>query len=132
MMSNTSQYSNPDANLSRQIASEYASLEAPTMQPVAEHIRISKKHYEIAKSTSMQQSHYDANQGVTLSKPLQANVLPPTDSDRQVIAASSSITSPMHLTEQRNLNAPLGNGPSLFLPPDEPAGRVLVNFVYSE
>lgn len=124
-----SRVSNPDANLSRQIASEYASLEAPTMQPVAEHIRISKKHYEIAKSTNMPQSHRNANQQVVLEKPLQGNVMSQSELGNQTIAAMSSISSPMDLNVQRNLNAPLANATSFFLPPDEPAGRVVVSVI---
>jgi len=120
-----SHMSNPDANLSRQIASEYAALEAPTMQPVAEHIRISKKHYEVAKSTDMQRSHRAANQSVVLKKPLQGNVMSASELGEQTIAATSSISSPMHLTTQRHLNAPLANATSFFMPPDEPAGRVV-------
>lgn len=138
----------PDSALSRQIASEYASLEAPStslntysygsqsqsqsqgqrrMQPVAEHIHISKKHYEVAKSTSMSQSHRAANQSVVLTKPLQGNVLAPGDVNGQLVAASSSISAPVQMSQQRNLNAPLANGPHFFLPPDEPAGRVVVS-----
>lgn len=115
----------PDTELSQQMAMEYASLEAPSLQPVAEHIKISKKHYEIARNTSLPQTHQTANRDVVLKKPMQGRVLSPRDSDHSVIAASSSVSGPTSLSQARNLNAPYANSTSFFLPPDEPSGRCL-------